>query len=87
MELISTFQEVIQYLNDGEIVLLKNHTSFYKEKGHIAIHGPNAHYKLSFNDFQELYKNENFFLYKPETDEINTEKDNEYYAWKAKNAN
>ena len=83
MKLIESFADVLQYLNEGEIVLLKDHTSFHKEADHLVVHHPNAHYNLSFKQFAELYHHEVFYLYQPE-DEIDENKDAAYYSWKSK---
>ncbi len=87
MKKIDNFHQVIQYLNDKEIVLLQDRTSFYIKGNRIAVNGVNAHYMLSFESFRDLYCNETFYVYEPSDDGINTEKDDEYYSWKSKNAN
>ena len=82
-----TFKEAVNYLKDGEIVLTVNRTSFYLDGDHITVHTPNTRYKLTLNEFKELFIKEELFLYIPSNDGIDTEKDDAYYTWKSKNAN
>ncbi|MBQ1521745.1 MAG: hypothetical protein IIZ74_03185 [Erysipelotrichaceae bacterium] len=82
-----TFKEAITYLKDGEIVLAGNRTSFYLDGDMITVHTPNSRYKLSLNEFRDLFVREQLYLYIPNSDGIDTEKDDAYYAWKRKNAN
>lgn len=87
MKKIDNFHQVIQYLNDKEIVLTADRTSFYIKGKHIAVNGKNSHYLLSYEDFKNLYQKETFYVYEPTDETVNTEKDDEYYSWKSKNAN
>ncbi|MBR0385423.1 MAG: hypothetical protein IJI05_02625 [Erysipelotrichaceae bacterium] len=87
MQKIDTFAEVIQYLKDGEIVMLADRTAMFIKDGHIEVFAVNSHYRLSYKDFAELYKNSAFFLYQPSFDEIDMEKDAAYYAWKGRGVN
>ena len=51
------------------------------------VNGLNTSYSLSFEEFRDLFQKETFYVYEPDNDGINSEKDDEYYIWKSKNAN
>ena len=87
MQRLENFSQVIQYLNDKEIVMLRDHTSFYIKGSRIMVNGLNTSYSLSFEEFRDLFQKETFYVYEPDNDGINSEKDDEYYLWKSMNAN
>ena len=87
MEKIDTFLLVLRYLKDQEIVMLKDHTSFHLKDDTVIVHQKNSRFRLTINDFTELYGNHDFYLYKPSENSIDAEKDEEYYAWKSKGVN
>ncbi|MBR0230368.1 MAG: hypothetical protein IJL94_03160 [Erysipelotrichaceae bacterium] len=87
MEKIKTFSEVLMYLKDQEIVISGNRTSFYLQNGQITAHNNGTRFTLTVEDFKELYGKEPFFLYKPDDSNVNAEKDEEYYSWKASGVN
>ena len=37
-----SFNEAINYLKDGEIILTRNRTSFYLDNGSVTVHTPNS---------------------------------------------
>ncbi len=89
MDIISSLNEVLQYLRDQEIVYTITKgviTYFYLRDGSITVKNPSAHYKISLDQFKQLFGKENFYLYVPKDEAVNTEKDDEYYAWKSRNA-
>lgn len=90
MEPIVSFGEVLQYLKDQEIVYTVSKgmiTYFYQKEAVISIKNPNSHYKISLEEFKELFKKETFYLYIPKDEAVNIEKDEEYYAWKSRGTN
>lgn len=90
MEPIALFSEVLQYLKDQEIIysVSKGVITYYYQKGNIiAIKNPNSHYKISLDEFKELFRKETFYLYIPKDEGVNVEKDEEYYAWKSRGTN
>ena len=82
-----SFNEAINYLKDGEIILTRNRTSFYLDNGTVTVHTPNSRYRLTLNEFRDLFVKEDLYLYVPDGSSIDSEKDEAYYAWKSKNAN
>ncbi len=87
MEPIESFAMVLRYLKDQEIVLLRNRTSFHLNEGRIVVHDKNARFVLTIEEFTMLYQELQFYLYKPDENGIDSEKDEEYYRWKAKGVN
>lgn len=90
MELIESFQFVLQYLKESLIVCTvanRKITRFYQKNDKIAVNTPNSHYYLSIDEFKELFCNEQFFLYVDNDEVVDPTKDDAYYSWKSKNAN
>lgn len=90
MEPIVSFMEVLQYLKDQEILYSVSKgviTYYYQKENVIAIKNPNSHYKISLDEFKDLFRKETFYLYIPKDEGVNTEKDEEYYAWKSRGTN
>ncbi len=90
MEPIVSFMEVLQYLKDQEIIYSVNRgviTYYYQRNDIVAIKNPNSHYKISLEEFKELFRKETFYLYIPKDEGVNVEKDEEYYAWKSRGTN
>ena len=76
-----------KYLKSGLILFSnnENNTTYYKYKDDlIHIIGDNSSFFLNEFEFMSLYENTTFYLKEDESgDEINTEKDNEYYNYGA----
>lgn len=82
-----SFNEALTYLKDGEVILTANHTSFYLKDNTVTVHTPNSRYKLTLNEFAELFAKQELYLYIPDGSSIDPEKDEAYYSWKSRNAN
>lgn len=87
MEKIESFTRTVQYLKEGEIVMLADRTAMFIRNQRIEVCSGNSHYTLSFTDFRDLYENSTFYLYQPSYDEIDMEKDAAYYSWKNQSIN
>lgn len=56
---------------------------FHYIKESIMVQDINSRYKLTENDFLQLYKDATFYIYETKDEiEIDIEKDKEYYSWK-----
>ena len=84
------FNEAIMYLKQNEIIYTISKgaiTYFYLSRDKITVKAISAHYDISLDDFVSLFSKEQFYLYIPKDQQINFEKDNEYYSWKSKGIN
>ena len=84
------FNEAVMYLKQNEIVYTISKgaiTYFYQSSDKIKVKSVSAHYDISLDDFVSLFSKEQFYLYIPKDQQINLEKDNEYYSWKSKGIN
>jgi len=87
MEKIESFQFVIDYLKQGEIIVNKDRASFHYDNNKISVHNKNAHFLLSLDEFIELYRKDTFYLYTNNQESIDENKDTDYYSWKSKGVN
>lgn len=87
MEKIESFQFVLDYLKNKEVVITKNKTSFSLLDGKISVHTKNCHYSITIDEFKELFSKEEFYLYTNIQSSIDEEKDADYYSWKNKGVN
>jgi len=83
MEPIQTFDEVLSYLDNNQIVLffspLPTYCVFKNET--IELISKVSRFSISIIDFKELYHQEVFYLHTINNeDDIDNEKDNEYYG-------
>ncbi len=74
-------------LQDKEIVVTMNNGVQYLalKKDKVIVKSDQATYTLQLDDFKELYCDNTFYLYEPDSiEELNSEKDQEYYSWSHK---
>lgn len=87
MEKINDFESVLVSLKNNQVIMIVSpiSTNFSLRNNKIFVKTENAHYYLSFDEFKKLFEHSIFFLYEQKlTSEIETQKDEEYYAWKHK---
>ncbi len=90
MNEIIDFKEALRLLKQQEIVYtLSNNkiTYYYMKDTNIVIKALSFHSQITYDDFVKLYCREHFYLYIPKDEKINSNKDEQYYSWKSKNAN
>ena len=80
MQKIDNIREVVAYLKEGELVTSNGKDQFVLKNSKINHYKDGSHYGLDIEDFMELYKNSNFYLYE-EPVEIDEKKDEEYYRY------
>lgn len=80
MQKLNDVKEVLSYLNEGEIVTSNGKDQFVMKNKKIYRYSDGSHYGLNQNDFIDLYRNSNFYLYE-EPLEIDDKKDEEYYRY------
>lgn len=86
LQQIEIWSDVLYYLNHQQIVFViqKGKTTFFaKIEEKIRVNNEYSNYIMSEQEFEELFKNEIFYLYEKESGEdfISKEKDDEYYSW------
>lgn len=75
-------QEALQALGQGHTLMLPAEGMLVRmENRRILCSSANAFFRLGVQDFLELFARSAFFL-RPEHQEINELKDQEYYAWR-----
>lgn len=79
MEKIETFAEVLLALKDGEFITLNGGDTFYLRNTTIVHKFKGNSIKMSFEDFQSLYKEKDFYLKEETKVEIDQDKDKDYY--------
>lgn len=87
MEPIQTFEEVLMQLENKQIIMFFSPLPTYciKRESRIELISKKSRMLVSSIDFIELYSNEVFFIHEvKEENDIDTEKDNEYYGLRYK---
>lgn len=87
MEKINDFESVIIALKNNQVIMIHSpiSTNFTLRDKKICVKTENAQYYLSLDEFKKLFEHSIFFYYERKlTSEIETQKDEEYYAWKHK---
>jgi hypothetical protein len=87
MEKINDFESVITALKNYQVVEIGNpvKTNFSLRNNKIFVKTNNAHYSITLEEFEALFKNSIFYYFEQtQSSEIETSKDDEYYAWKHK---
>ena len=88
MEQIKDLKEAYMYLNDHQVLVSRfsKKTSFFRlKKDAIMVLKDNLSCYLSFKEFEDLFANNPFYLYKDDKEEfVSLEKDKEYYSFQHK---
>ena len=80
MDKVNSFNEVIMSLKDHESLSTNGNDLFYM-KGDLITHKFNGNiYRLTFDDFIDLYKDTTFYYKESEQDVVDPKKDEEYYS-------
>lgn len=80
MEKLENINEAIEYLKQGDIVSSNGKDQFVIKNNKVFRYDNGTSFSLSLNDFYELYKNNNFYLYEDSV-YIDEEKDEAYYRY------
>lgn len=80
MEKLENINEAIEYLKQGDIVSSNGKDQFVIKNKKVFRYDNGTSFSLSLNDFYELYKNNNFYLYEDSV-YIDEEKDEAYYRY------
>ena len=76
--------DALIYLKQGEIIkTLSSPVLYFRyQMDKILAHSDQSHFHISLNDFMSIYEHETFTLHQTQKEEeINLEKDLEYYQW------
>lgn len=87
MEKVNDFESAILSLKNNQVIMILSpiSTNFSLRDNRIFVKTENAQYYLGFDEFKKLFEHSIFFYYERKlTSEIETQKDEEYYAWKHK---
>lgn len=84
MEKIIEIELAINLLKEGIALKDKSKNKFIKKKKRVQVYSVNSSYSLSFQEFEELFKNNKFIIEDFEDSQIDLEKDKEYYSFKHK---
>jgi len=87
MEKINDFESVINILKNYQVVEIGApvKTNFSIRNNKIFVKTNNAQYFISLEEFEALFKHSIFYYFEQtQSVEIETSKDDEYYAWKHK---
>lgn len=87
MEKVCDFDSVITALKNYQIIVIQNpiSTHFSIKDNRVQVKTYNAQYLISFKEFEALFKHSIFYYYeRKQQSEIETFKDEEYYAFKHK---
>ena len=81
-----TLSEALAYLQEQEILvsIQKGQLIYYGMRNEkVVVQSASARYVLRIEDFIEMFKNECFYIYEKNNEqvEISKEKDDEYYGW------
>jgi len=79
MQKLNGVIEAISYLKEGEIITSNGKDQFVMKNKKIYHYG-SSHFGLSVDDFKQLYKTSDFYLYE-ESVEIDDTKDEAYYRY------
>lgn len=84
MEEIIDIELAINLLKEGIVLKDNFKNKFVKKKKRVHVYSSNSSYSLSFDEFQELFKNNKFIIEDFDDYQIDLEKDKEYYSFKHK---
>lgn len=80
MEKLKDIHEAIDYLKQGDIVSSNGKDQFIIRNKKVYRYDDGNTYSLPLNDFLDLYRNSNFYLYE-DSAYIDEEKDEAYYRY------
>lgn len=81
MERCKDFNEALYYLKEGEMLTTRELDQFYLDKGMVERRFHGSHFRLSWEDFKELYQGTVFYVYEDSEELIDPEKDEAYYRY------
>lgn len=80
MERINNIKEVLDYLKDEDIITSNGKDRFVYKNDRVYCYDDGTRFSLSVEEFVNLYKNKNFYLYEEEV-LIDEQKDEAYYRY------
>ncbi|MDO4940789.1 MAG: hypothetical protein Q4E33_03755 [Erysipelotrichaceae bacterium] len=80
MEKLSGVAEALAYLKQGDIITSNGKDQFILRDKKICRYDNGSYFAVDINDFLDLYKSSNFFLYEDSV-YIDEEKDEAYYRY------
>lgn len=80
MEKLNDINEAISYMRQGDIVTGNGKDIFIIKNDRVVRYSEGTQYSLKIDDFIDLYKKNNFYLYEDSV-EIDEEKDEAYYRY------
>lgn len=80
MEKVNSFNEVIQNLKDHVTLTTKGKDTFYLKDGFVTCKFNGSTFRITLDEFLELYKDTIFYYLENEQESVDLKKDEEYYA-------
>jgi len=80
MEKLKDISETLKYLKEGDIVSSNGKDQFIIRNKRVYRYFEGNQFSLTLDDFIDLYKNTNFYLYE-DSNEIDEDKDEAYYRY------
>lgn len=84
MKQIESFEEVLNYLTNNEIVTLIDGNYFVKRNNKIVSYNKGNRIVMSIEDFKKLYYKNIFYEFEIDDSFVDPLKDQEYYGFKHK---
>ncbi|MDO4500917.1 MAG: hypothetical protein Q4B60_06565 [Erysipelotrichaceae bacterium] len=81
MEKLNGINDVLYHLKDKEILTTTLKDFFVLKKGRVYRYFNGSAFNLSLEDFADLYKDTDFYIYEDESVFIDNEKDEDYYRY------
>lgn len=80
MEKVNSFSEVIQALKENIALTTKGKDSFYLKDGFVTYKFSGNTFRITLDEFVELYKDTVFYYRESEQETVDLTKDEEYYG-------
>jgi len=87
IKVVESIVEAVTLLKQKEVLLSmvsKNKTFFVNKKDKVLVLNENSSYFLSFEDFKETFKDNQFVIFEDNESNFDFSRDDEYYGWKHK---
>ena len=80
MRKLESFEEVKLYLKHHEVITSTGNDSFYLRDGFVTHKFSGNIFRIKFEEFCELYRDNVFYIREDEQDSVDSLKDEEYYG-------
>ena len=81
MEKLNSINEAIFHLKEKEVLTTSKKDYFVYKKDRVYRYFDGSCFTLDIDDFKELYRQENFYIYEDDNVYIDNDKDEAYYRY------